>query len=478
MRKILAFSLVLVMMLTGCSASVTNTVGTNSNHDNALLPSEVTVEFDDPTENMAELDSLPANNVYASSTEKIYFTDENGKAKFNIVYPEKTIEIIHDAAEVLRTKLKSVAGVDFKKHSDATDATDDTYEILIGDTNRSQSKHTLGEKEYVIKVDGNKIVIVGGSYYATAVAVSEFKDLFSRSLPYVKKNLSLKSSANTVYRAAVSNSGEASVEIYEITPFNTKPVLVKRFYNVGATGINFRMTEKYGEVMVCASGQVAKVIDYDTGKEIWKREDVAKGAHGAELLPNGVVAVASSTSDTVSFFNMNGTAKKTVTLDDAHAVLWDPKYQVVWAAGYTEIRAYKVTVSSSGAITVTEDQSKRSPFNNTGGHDLAPVYYDKDKMWFSAFGKVYIYDKTNKKYNEVIPGDNGIMGVRRVKGVGNFPDGSMITTYPDEKKTSLYTWTTEKLNFYFKYEGKLYYTPVYTPKNHYYKVRVVCTDYQ
>ena len=37
--------------------------------------------------------------------------------------------------------------------------------------------------------DGNKIVIVGGSYYATAVAVSEFKSLFSKTVPYVKKNL-------------------------------------------------------------------------------------------------------------------------------------------------------------------------------------------------------------------------------------------------------------------------------------------------
>ena len=477
MKKIMILLLILVMMFTGCSAAKINMLDERAESDDVFSQIEVT-ELGGADANKAEVDSKPAKNVYASSIEKVYFTDADGKAAFNIVYPEKTIEIIHDAAEVLRTALKKATGEDFKKHSDATDATDDTYEILIGDTNRSQSKHNLKEKEYMIKVDGNKIVIVGGSYYATAVAVSEFKSLFSKTVPYVKKNLSLKSSVNTLYRVAVSNSGESSVDIYEITPLNTAPTLVKRFYNVGATGINFRWTEKYGEVIVCASGKIAKVIDYDTGKEVWKRTDVANGAHGAELLPNGVVAVASSSTDTVSFFNMNGTAKKTVTLDDAHAVLWDPKYQVVWALGYTEMRAYKVTVNSSGAITVTEDQSKRSPFNNTGGHDLAPVYYNKDKMWVSAFGKVYIYDKTNKTYSDVIPGDNGIMGVRRVKGLGNFTDGSMITTYPDEASTSLYTWTTEKLNFYFMYEGKLYYTPVYTPKMHYYKVRIVCTDYQ
>jgi hypothetical protein len=99
-------------------------------------------------------------------------------------------------------------------------------------------------------------------------------------------------------------------------------------------------------------------------------------------------------------------------------------------------------------------------------------------MWVSTFGKIYIYDKTTKKFSEAIKGNNGIVCGRRVKGLGNFADGSMVTTYPDEKKTSLYTWTTEKINFYFMYEGKLYFSPVYTPKVHHYKARVVCTDYQ
>jgi hypothetical protein len=276
---------------------------------------------------------------------------------------------------------------------------------------------------------------------------------------------------------AVSNSGDTSLDVYEIMPFNTKPTLVKTFKNLGATGVNFRHTEKHGDVIVCASGSVVKVINYNTGKEIWSKTGIANSAHGAELLPNGVVAVASSTPNTLSFFDMNSKASKTLTLDDAHAVLWDPKYEVVWAAGYTEIRAYKVTLSG-GTLTVKEDTSKRSPFNNTGAHDLAPMHNDKDKMWVTTFGKIYIYDKTTKKFSEAIDGSSGIVCGRRVKGIGSFADGSMITTYPDEKTTSLYTWTTEKLNFYFMYEGKLYFSPAYTPGEHYYKVRIVRTDYQ
>lgn len=485
MKKILLLLLALITVFTGCAAPTMidtskSDIDTEALFSDSDLTRDILNASASSEENAIpniELSTLLTNNVYAASNGSLSFVGADGKATYKIVYPQKTIEIIHDAAEVLRVALKDATGKNFKKQSDATPDSGDAYEILIGDTNREQSKHTLKEKEYSIKVDGNKIVIVGGSYYATAVAVSKFKALFSKNDPHIKSDLSIKETLAPLYRVAVSNSGDTSLDVYEIMPFNTKPTLVKTFKNLGATGVNFRHTEKHGDVIVCASGSVVKVINYNTGKEIWSKTGIANSAHGAELLPNGVVAVASSTPNTLSFFDMNSKASKTLTLDDAHAVLWDPKYEVVWAAGYTEIRAYKVTLSGS-TLTVKEDTSKRSPFNNTGAHDLAPMHNDKDKMWVTTFGKVYIYDKTTKKFSEAIDGSSGIVCGRRVKGIGSFTDGSMITTYPDEKTTSLYTWTTEKLNFYFMYEGKLYFSPAYTPGEHYYKVRIVRTDYQ
>ena len=489
MKKLFFLLIAVITLFTGCAApiqqadanfadeDILSQIDATENINNVDIIDISKNDFEDTekAEIKADVQNYSSSLNFASDKNQLYFTDSNGKALYKIVYPEKTVEIIHDAAEVLRMSLKAATGKNFKKQSDTSGTTE--YEILIGDTNRTQSKHTLGEKEYMIKVDGNKIVIVGGSYYATAMAVSKFKEMFSKNAPYVQKNLSVKETLAPLYRVAVSNSGDTSLDVYEIMPFNTKAKLVKKFTNVGATGVNFRHSSKHGDVVVCASGTVVKVLNYETGKVIWSKTGIASSAHGAELLPNGVVAVASSSPNKLSFFDMNSSASKTLTLEDAHAVLWDPKNEVVWAAGYTEIRAYKVTLKS-GTLTVTEDTSKRSPFNNTGAHDLAPVYYDKDKMWVSTFGKVYVYDKTTKTFSEEIPGSDGILCGRRVKGLGNFPDGSMITTYPDEASDSLYTWTTEKLNFYFMYEGKLYYSPVYTEGEHYYKVRIVCNDYQ
>ena len=99
-------------------------------------------------------------------------------------------------------------------------------------------------------------------------------------------------------------------------------------------------------------------------------------------------------------------------------------------------------------------------------------------MWVTVFSKFYIYDKTTKTFIKEVEGDDGLIVRRRVKGIGNFADGSIVTAYPDELETSYQTWTTEKINFYFKLGDKLYYCPFATPDMHHYKCRIICTDYQ
>lgn len=57
----------------------------------------------------------------------------------------------------------------------------DKYEILIGETNRRESKtvrETLGKDEYAIKAVGHKLVIVGETEFATVKAVEAFIDMY------------------------------------------------------------------------------------------------------------------------------------------------------------------------------------------------------------------------------------------------------------------------------------------------------------
>lgn len=54
-------------------------------------------------------------------------------------------------------------------------------EILLGSTNRRESREvnaTLGADEYVIEVVGNKVIVTGGSDYATVQAIDRFIELY------------------------------------------------------------------------------------------------------------------------------------------------------------------------------------------------------------------------------------------------------------------------------------------------------------
>ena len=228
MKRILLLSLVLIMLFTGCSAPMSEL----SNIDNKASFSRVEADQDGigaDAVGQGNMQLVKASNLSANSNvaneSQLALTDSSGNPIYKIVYPEKTIEIIHDAAEILRVALKDATGKDFKKQSDATPDSN-SYEILIGTTNRAQSKQTLGEKEYLIKVDGKKVIIAGGGYYATAVAVSRFKSCFSKESPFIEKNLLINGTLDPTYRVAVSNSGDTSIDIYDITPFNTKAKLV------------------------------------------------------------------------------------------------------------------------------------------------------------------------------------------------------------------------------------------------------------
>ena len=61
------------------------------------------------------------------------------------------------------------------EYSDESD-----FEILIGNTNRGSRKYDSRD-QYEIAVDGTKVTINGGSYYATALGVSEFTRLIEKS---------------------------------------------------------------------------------------------------------------------------------------------------------------------------------------------------------------------------------------------------------------------------------------------------------
>ncbi|MBR6514945.1 MAG: DUF4838 domain-containing protein [Clostridia bacterium] len=77
------------------------------------------------------------------------------------------------AARQLQKYLKQATGVELTLDTDASDATE--YEILIGNTNRTKEDTTeYGIEEYIIKAEGNNLVITGGEQRGTLYGVYSF----------------------------------------------------------------------------------------------------------------------------------------------------------------------------------------------------------------------------------------------------------------------------------------------------------------
>ena len=200
-------------------------------------------------------------------------------------------------------------------------------------------------------------------------------------------------------------------------------------------------------MIVAGSGTHAYVLDMETGELLWETNGSATSTHGAELLPNGIVVTASSGSGSeIRLFDMDGQLKyASVDFPNAHGVQWDPALEVLWVLGSNKIQAYRVE-KTNDAIVVTAEPTMGLRIPEASGHDISPIYGDPDMLWFTTSKAVYQFNKKTRQFKRF---SSTVMVTESVKGIGSYSDGSIVTTYPDEKPTSLYTWTTEKINLYF-----------------------------
>ncbi|MBS1662823.1 MAG: family 20 glycosylhydrolase [Bacteroidetes bacterium] len=210
--------------------------------------------------------------------------------------------------------------------------------------------------------------------------------------------------------------------------------------------------------------------------------------HAIELLPNGNVAIAASDGGFVRVYTSSqgpgSTGYASFRLLAAHAVLWDPAYNVLWVTGqYTTskhiLTALKI-MGTAAAPVITEEMAYRSILPSPWGHDVQPYTGDVNKLLVSTNQGAHIYDKVTKAFREA-PHDIG--GLSGVKGISNLSSGRMALTRPDAGKAplpfescKLNGWSTSYVDFYSA-DG------VYKLSRHrngaaYYKGRFLNAEYQ
>ena len=278
---------------------------------------------------------------------------------------------------------------------------------------------------------------------------------------------------------AVTNKASETIDIYNIDT-ETK---LKSFSATGAiAGVKFRNYGEWGNVVVYCTNDpgYAEILSYETGESLWKTANfgTSPNAHSVELLPNGVLAVAGS-SGSIRFYDIesDATTYESVSLTNAHGLLWDEENEILWALGDV-LTAYTVE-KTNGGITVTQDASIN--VSTAGGHDLSAYYGDTNKMWIATNLGVYIYNKTTKTLTAVTFKDSqdNAMPSTQVKGIGNYLDNSMVLTRDDDLLTGDYVYNTPNIVVYKVVDGSYTVEKTICIENGaFYKARVVDFNYQ
>lgn len=362
-------------------------------------------------------------------------------------------------------------------------------EILYGKTNRQESAALyadIGEREYAAAVINGHIVLAGSDAYALSLAFSEFCQAASCETGLtVAENFSIRGSYSfdQSYPVAVTDQASLQITLFDLAKGNLgEDAVIQRFsafssVGYGAAGMRFREWKNGQKVMLAVAQRHAEMVDYETGTVLWEYTgDLIWNAHAIELLPNGVIAVAGSTGNNLTFFNsFDHTNANPVRLElaDAHGVVWDPDHALLWACGGNWLRAFSVEIRD-GVITAAEDPARAVSIPTGGAHDFQPIYGQKGMYWLSTSSELYCFHSGTGVLRTA-----DLNGVERgnIKGIGSFADGVLVQTVATGSAAS---WNTDTVllylyNSYLDCYAKI---SLVSSAGAFYKLRVVSFSYQ
>ncbi|MDH6137878.1 hypothetical protein P3T37_007313 [Kitasatospora sp. MAA4] len=228
----------------------------------------------------------------------------------------------------------------------------------------------------------------------------------------------------------------------------------------------YRIQQGRQWVLTCASEGLAAVLRYPAGGVCWAT--AADGnVHTIELLPDGNVAIAASEAGYVRLYaaSQGPRASRHVQLDlpGAHGLHWDAVHRVLWALGSERLLALAVGgTPADPRLTPLRDVRLPDP----GGHDLAPVAQDHDRLWVATGRRVFQYSVGEGAF----VGYPGARSIDRpgVKSVGDDPvTGQVLTVTPSTANPC--PWCTSTVEFHRpdgsrRIEGTGLYKARWTPR--------------
>ncbi|MCQ2427278.1 MAG: DUF6528 family protein [Clostridia bacterium] len=243
---------------------------------------------------------------------------------------------------------------------------------------------------------------------------------------------------------ALVDQKNACAAIYDFAPVLSggQPALKSTFAPSASAGFTFgknygqridefrvRFSEKRAGLVAgftSSSGYVA-LADLETGKCIWEQDLSGMGPHSADYIPNGNVALALSGNSDDSkacvrvYFTSSGKKNEShyvsVNFSGAHAVVWDDVRGVLWAFGYSFVKAYYLGSDPSSPV-LTEIPCYTSNIT-MGGHDLSAVPGNDDLLFLGGNGCAVF----NKTTGSVQKSSSGLLQNGGTKCICALPDG-------------------------------------------------------
>ena len=253
-------------------------------------------------------------------------------------------------------------------------------------------------------------------------------------------------------------------------------------YYTNASDAKLRYSDFYGGyvALTTSSGGFVGVIDYETGERIYSRDvSPENNSHAIELLPDGNVAVASSTGNTVTVYaasqgDGNGYYRQ-YTLQDAHGLLWDPDLEVLWALGGSQLKAFRLAgTQAEPELVLQEDMVFDLP--TEGGHDLYPVYGTPDELWVTTVSNVYHFHTDTQEFTTDYADYEAFDSAENIKAVGNQPfSGTIVSITPNGTMAS---WNSNTIDLYHPLGSGYFHEQKVHSSDAYYKARVWYGRYQ
>jgi hypothetical protein len=214
---------------------------------------------------------------------------EGGAPKYIVVRSDIADKTETDAAVRLRKALSEAYGVDFTLTNDWVKPgvqEEVQYEILVGATGRDASVsalETLGEGSFVIKADGDKIVILGNTPLGTSAAVDYFISHYITG-----DGEDMKPVANLLYNGTYKEPGTIYViangmadktgfwETDVVRLFSTLQGLLNRRYSEGETNFllfqDFDDSDQFWLSYMMGEGKTFEgfqTVTLSTAEELW-----------------------------------------------------------------------------------------------------------------------------------------------------------------------------------------------------------------